>query len=297
MELRHLRYFAAVAEEQSFTKAADKLFTAQPSLSQQIKDLEEEVGVRLLDRSARQIQLTDEGRAFLPYALQAIENAKLAIAAARQVAHQKNNQIHIGLLNVAELKVLPLMLERLKQAIPNLQIHIQSLTCLEQIQRLKNAELDLSLTRYAIQQDDFVDLPILSEKIYLVSGQKSAPTKSRMSAEALLQQRLIMCEQTVSPVFYEQVTRQVPIEQMPAEQLLWVTNVLQHINLINLGMGYSFVPEYLLRFLDKHVAIIETDFEVQPLHLYANYRKNNHNLALQLITQELVKLEISVTES
>ena len=112
-----------------------------------------------------------------------------------------------------------------------------------------------------------------------------------------LQQRLIMCEQTASPVFYEQVTRQVPIEQMPAEQLLWVTNVLQHINLINLGMGYSFVPEYLLRFLDEHVAIIETDFEVQPLHLYANYRKNNHNLALQLITQELVKLEISVTES
>lgn len=288
MELRHLRYFAAVAEEQGFTKAADKLFTAQPFLSQQIKDLEEEVGVRLLDRSARQIQLTDEGRAFLPYALQAIENAKLAISAACQVAHQKNNQIHIGLLNVAELKVLPLMLERLKQAIPNLQIHIQSLTCLEQIQRLKNAELDLSLTRYAIQQDDFVDLPILSEKIYLVSGQKSAPTKSRMSAEALLQQRLIMCEQTASPVFYE---------QMPAEQLLWVTNVLQHINLINLGMGYSFVPEYLLRFLDEHVAIIETDFEVQPLHLYANYRKNNHNLALQLITQELVKLEISVTES
>lgn len=297
MELRHLRYFAAVAEEQSFTKAADKLFTAQPSLSQQIKDLEEEVGVRLLDRSARQIQLTDEGRAFLPYALQAIENAKLAIATARQVAHQKNNQIHIGLLNVAELKVLPLMLERLKQAIPNLQIHIQSLTCLEQIQRLKNAELDLSLTRYTIQQDDFVDLPILSEKIYLVSGQKSAPTKSRMSAEALLQQRLIMCEQTASPVFYEQVTRQVPIEQMPAEQLLWVTNVLQHINLINLGMGYIFVQEYLLRFLDEHVTIIKTDFEVQPLHLYANYRKNNHNLALQLITQELVKLEISVAKS
>ena len=251
----------------------------------------------MLDRSARQIQLTDEGRAFLPYALQAIENAKLAIAAARQVAHQKNNQIHIGLLNVAELKVLPLMLERLKQAIPNLQIHIQSLTCLEPIHRPKNSELDLSLPRYPIQQDDFVDFPILSEKIYLVSGQKSAPTKSRMSAEALLQQRLIMCEQTASPVFYEQVTRQVPIEQMPAEQLLWVTNVLQHINLINLGMGYSFVPEYLLRFLNEHVAIIETDFDVQPLHLYANYRKNNHNLALQLITQELAKLEISVTES
>ena len=61
MELRHLRYFVTVAKEQSFTKAAEKLFTAQPSLSQQIKDLEQEVGVQLFERSARKVLLTDEG--------------------------------------------------------------------------------------------------------------------------------------------------------------------------------------------------------------------------------------------
>lgn len=64
MELRHLRYFITVAQEQSFTRAAEKLFTAQPSLSQQIKDLEQEVGVNLFERSSRKIQLTDEGKAF-----------------------------------------------------------------------------------------------------------------------------------------------------------------------------------------------------------------------------------------
>ena len=290
MELRHLRYFAAVAEEQCFTKAADKLFTTQPSLSQQIKDLEEEVGVKLLDRTVRQIQLTDEGRAFLPYALQAIENSKLAIASARQVAHQKNYQIHIGLLNVAELKVLPLILERLKCEIPDLQIHIQSLTCLEQIQRLKNAELDLTFTRYAITHEDFENLHILTEKIYLVSGQKSVTHKTCLSVQDVMQHNLIMCEQNASPVFYEHVTHAIPVEQMPTERLLWVTNVLQHINLINLGMGYSFVPEYLLRFLADHVVILDTNFEVQALNLYANYRKQNQNLALQLITQELKRV-------
>jgi len=88
MELRHLRYFMTVAQ-QSFTKAAEKLFTAQPSLSQQIKDLEQEVGVNLFDRSSRKVKLTDEGRAFQIYAEKALENAKLAVAAARQVAQQK----------------------------------------------------------------------------------------------------------------------------------------------------------------------------------------------------------------
>ena len=68
MELRHLRYFVTVAQEQSFTKAADKLFTVQPSLSQQIKDLEQEVGVSLFDRGTRKISLTAEGEAFLIYA-------------------------------------------------------------------------------------------------------------------------------------------------------------------------------------------------------------------------------------
>lgn len=89
MELRHLRYFITVAQQQSFTKAAEKLFTAQPSLSQQIKDLEQEVGVVLFDRSSRKVKLTDEGRAFQIYAEKALENAKLAVAAARQVAQQK----------------------------------------------------------------------------------------------------------------------------------------------------------------------------------------------------------------
>ncbi|MBB4835537.1 LysR family transcriptional regulator [Acinetobacter schindleri] len=137
MELRHLRYFMTVAQQQSFTKAAEKLFTAQPSLSQQIKDLEQEVGVNLFDRSSRKVKLTDEGRAFQIYAEKALENAKLAVAAARQVAQQKNNQIHIGFLNVAEIKVMPQILAQLKKTMPDLKINLHSLTCMEQIQRHK----------------------------------------------------------------------------------------------------------------------------------------------------------------
>ena len=287
MELRHLRYFVSVVQQGSFTKAAEKMFTAQPSLSQQIKDLEEEVGVLLFDRSAKKIRLTDEGEAFLPYAQNALENAQLAISAARQVAYNKNNQIYIGFLNVAELKVMPLILDKLKQQIPDLHIHVQSLTCIEQIQRLKNAELDLTFTRYAVQHDDYENLCLLTEKIYVVAAEKLHPSKHQINREYLRKQNIIMCEQSASPVFYEKINQQLQLKHLPHHQMHWVTNVLQHINMINMGLGFSFVPEYLLKFLGDHVQVIATDFELPTLQLYASFRKNSKNAALQFITQEL----------
>lgn len=287
MELRHLKYFAAVAQYGSFTKAAEHLFTAQPSLSQQIKDLEAEVGVQLIDRSSKQIKLTDEGQAFLVHALNAIESAHLATSAAQQVAHLKNNQIHIGFLNVAELKIMPLILDKLKRQIPNIAIHIQSLTCLEQIRKLKKSELDISFTRYAIQHDDYENLALMTEKIYVVASKKLHSSGHVLSKSYLSKQKMIMCEQSASPVFYDNINRIIALEQLPQQQMHWVTNVLQHINLINMGMGYSFAPEYLLKFLNDDVQIIETDFNIDALKLYANYKKNSQHQALQLICTEL----------
>ncbi|WP_432211480.1 LysR family transcriptional regulator, partial [Acinetobacter variabilis] len=191
MELRHLRYFITVAQEQSFTRAAEKLFTAQPSLSQQIKDLEQEVGVNLFERSSRKIRLTDEGKAFLIYAEKALENAKLAVASARQVAQQKNNQIHIGFLNVAELKVMPHILVKLKKSMPDLKIHLHSLFCLEQLQRLKNAELDLSITRFQLDHPGFGSIHLLTEQIHLVAAKHLHPTDRILKLQELKNHTII----------------------------------------------------------------------------------------------------------
>lgn len=287
MELRHLRYFMTVAQEQSFTKAAEKLFTAQPSLSQQIKDLEQEVGVNLFDRSSRKVKLTEEGQAFLIYAEKALENAKLAVAAARQVAQQKNNQIHIGFLNVAELKVMPHILAKLKKTMPDLKIHLHSLTCMEQIQRLKNAELDLCVTRFQLNHPDYENIHLLTEQIHLVAARHIHPTDRVLKLQELKNHTLIMCEQNASPVFYEKLDQLLVIDQLKHEQVLWVTNVLQHINLTNMGMGFSFAPEYLLRFLNDEVKVIETDRPLPKLGLYATFNKNSQNPALNIITQAL----------
>lgn len=289
MELRHLRYFVTVAEAQSFTQAAKKLFTTQPSLSQQIKDLEHEVGVQLLDRSARLIQLTPEGEVFLQHAQDALNSAQLAMQAARQVAQQRQQQIHIGFLNVAEIKLLPTLLQQLKQHMPNLQLHIQSLTCLEQIQALKNASLDLAFTRYALKDPHYGNILVLEEPLYLVAAKKLYLSDAPISAEQLSQQSLILCEQQASPVLYEKIQQHFDFEKMPKSQLMWVTNVLQHINLINMGFGFSFLPQYALKFLNPDIVTIPTQFALPQLALYANYRKDLNHPALDFILTQLEK--------
>ena len=108
-----------------------------------------------------------------------------------------------------------------------------------------------------------------------------------LKLQELKNHNIIMCEQNASPVFYEKLDQLLGIDQLEHEQLLWVTNVLQHINLTNMGMGFSFAPEYLLRFLNDHVKIIQTDQALPKLGLYATFNKNSQNPALKIITQAL----------
>lgn len=139
MELRHLRYFITVAEELNFSKAALKLFTAQPSLSQQIKDLEEDVGVQLFYRTKRKVELTEEGTVFLEQASLTLAQADKAVAMARQVSQAKQQMLRIGFVPVAEVKIFPSVLPNLRVQHPDFKIELLSLNNTEQMKRLKKA--------------------------------------------------------------------------------------------------------------------------------------------------------------
>ena len=119
MELRHLRYFVAVAEAGSLTVAAErKLHTSQPSLSRQIRDLEDEVGAQLLTRSARGIELTPAGRAFLDHARAVLSQVEAAAEAARRVAHPAKPCFAMGFLTGHELTWMPEALRILRDELP-----------------------------------------------------------------------------------------------------------------------------------------------------------------------------------
>jgi LysR family hca operon transcriptional activator len=126
MELRHLRYFVAVAEAGSLTVAARKLHTSQPSLSRQIRDLEDEVGSQLLTRRARGIELTPAGRAFLEHARSVLSQVEAAIEAARRVAHPAKPCFSMGFLTGHELTWMPEALRILRDELPNIDVMISS---------------------------------------------------------------------------------------------------------------------------------------------------------------------------
>src|SRR5882724_2678826 len=127
MELRHMRYFVAVAETESLTLAAKTtLHTSQPSLSRQIRDLEEEIGAQLMTRTARGIELTPAGRAFLDHARGVLSQVEAAAEAARRVVHPAKPCFSMGFLTGHELTWMPEALRILRDELPNIDVMISS---------------------------------------------------------------------------------------------------------------------------------------------------------------------------
>src|ERR1700681_1594602 len=148
MELRHLRYFVAVAESGSLpVAAARKLHTSQPSLSRQIRDLEDEVGAQLLTRRARGIELTPAGRAFLEHARSALSQVEAATGAARRVAHPAKPCFSIGFLTGHELTWMPEALRILLDELPNIDVMISSQYSPQLADGLSKGKIDAAFLR------------------------------------------------------------------------------------------------------------------------------------------------------
>jgi DNA-binding transcriptional LysR family regulator len=145
VELRHLRYFLAVGEALNFTKAAARLRVAQPALSRQIQDLEDEIGVDLLHRSARGVTLTAEGKLFLEEVRELLKRVDESVEKTRALARGEYGELHIGYSSVPTAEILPPALEAFRKAVPRVKLVLHDLTSDELIAGLRNAALELAV--------------------------------------------------------------------------------------------------------------------------------------------------------
>src|ERR1700691_1406762 len=154
MELRHLRYFTAVAEEQNVTRSATRLHVSQPPLSRQIRDLEEEIGVTLFDRSAKALRLTEAGALFLLEARAVLQRSDEAIEVTRAFAGAKRGQVRVGYAAAPTIEILRATLRLFSASHPQVRVDLKEMTSQGMLRGLRARALDVVLT-VSISSNDF----------------------------------------------------------------------------------------------------------------------------------------------
>jgi LysR family transcriptional regulator, benzoate and cis,cis-muconate-responsive activator of ben and cat genes len=145
MELRHLRYFVAVAEAENVSRAALKLHLSQPALSRQVRDLEAELGFLLLERTAKSVRLTDAGRLFLGEARDILKRSDAAVAKARAVATHGRGELQVGYAPTPSVRILPPTLRAFQALLPNVRVRLHDLSSEEMVAGLASGKLDLAI--------------------------------------------------------------------------------------------------------------------------------------------------------
>src|SRR5689334_3496513 len=195
MELRHLRYFIAVAEAGSLTVAAEKrLHTAQPSLSRQIRDLEYEVGVPLMNRSVHGVELTAAGRAFLDHARLALTQAEAAAQAARRAAQPAKATFVLGFLTGTEMDWLPGAMRILHDELPNIEVTVSSQYSPDLAAALMRGRLDAAFMRREEHPGDLVYRHVTTEPFIFVF-----PSDHRLAANDTIEPQEIVGETFIIP--------------------------------------------------------------------------------------------------
>lgn len=291
MELRHLRYFVTVAEELNFSKAALKLYTAQPSLSQQIKDLEEDVGVKLLNRTKRKVELTEEGAVFLEQARLTLAQAEKAIAMARQVSKAKQQLLRIGFVPVAELKVFPYVLPNLRVQNSELKIELLSLNNTEQMRCIKKGELDITFTRHNFNSEEFESKFVLREPLVLLLAQDHPLAKyERIPVKALDGIDFIIPAEEQSKTLHDSILNFAQTNGIELNVVQKADNILFNINSVGMGLGCTILPGYITPLVTSNTVIRQLDIELPYLDLYVSYRKNSTSIAVQKFIELLTKV-------
>jgi LysR family hca operon transcriptional activator len=297
MELRHLRYFVAVAEAGSLTVAAEqKLHTSQPSLSRQIRDLEDEIGARLLTRRARGIELTPAGRAFLDHARLVLSQVEAAAAAARQVAHPAKPCFVMGFLTGHELTWMPEAVQILRDELPNIDVMISSQYSPLLADGLSKGKIDAAFLRREQGAPDLAFRLLVKEPLVVV-----LPSNHRLAAlKAITSQDLVgetfVTVSNTAPVLrgvIDNYLKRSGIKITPAHEAEHVT---MGMSLIVSTGGVGLLPAYAQNFLPSSVTSRPLKGDTPTVDLVLGYRKSNQSPVLKLLLSRLDELVARVSK-
>ena len=249
MELRHLHYFIAVAEELHFSRAAERLRISQPPLSQQIRSLEDELGVKLFERTKRHVELTEAGKAFLEHVYRILTQLEQAVEVTQRVGRGEIGQLAISFVGSATYTVLPDILRIFREQFPAVEVRLHELTTAQQIQALYDKRVDIGIVRSAIVEPGLSVECILQESLVLALPETHPLSiHASVSLSALANESFILFPTKMGPVFYEQIInicQRAGFRPKVAQEAVQMQTI---ISLVAAGLGIALVPASLRNF-------------------------------------------------
>ncbi|MBY5534570.1 LysR family transcriptional regulator [Rhizobium leguminosarum] len=245
MELRHLRYFLAVAEEGNFTRAAGKLGIGQPPLSQQIRDLEREVGAALFHRVPHGAELTAAGAAFLGEAKASLAAAEKAKLAAQSANRGETGRLSLGFTASSAFNpVVSTTIRRFRARWPEVQLSLTEMNTLALMQKLERGELDATFMRPSLDDPAGIRLRRLPDEPMVIALPASHPLarRSKLPLAALADEPFILFPRLVGLSLYDDVVlacRKAGFELTVAQEAPQISSV---VNLVAADLGVSIVP-------------------------------------------------------
>ncbi|MCC8397363.1 LysR family transcriptional regulator [Paraburkholderia sp. MMS20-SJTR3] len=289
MELRHLRYFVTVADELNFTRAALLLHTAQPALSQRIRDLENELGVQLLERTNRKVELTEAGKVFLAEARVTLAQAGRTVSRTLDAARRRDRGVTIGFVPAAEARIFPTILHQLATDLPQLNVTLRSLPTAEQEEALLADEIDVAFMRRPVHSAELASEVVLTEPLVVLLPTAHPLAKlERIAPEMLDGEAFISSDPQFSGQLYSVVEEYCTKHALHRRVIQVASNVLLNLNLVRMNLGYALLPAYVSALAGESICCRPLDREPPYLDLLMVRRANNRSAALSRLL-ELVR--------
>ncbi|HTK09340.1 MAG TPA: LysR substrate-binding domain-containing protein [Ktedonobacteraceae bacterium] len=285
MELRHLRYFVAVAEHHNFRRAAEHLLMAQPPLSQQIHDLEKELGVQLFDRTHRQIELTVAGKVFLEDATRILAQAEQAEKRAKRASKGELGQLTIGYTSFLHCPLFPTIMYRYRTQYPDVEIVMRDLVTLEQMKQLDTNELDISFATHAsltLASED--ETPLVQQCLLREPVVAVVPRNHRLAGHsplpfaALANEPWIWFARQFDPSTYDYMTRLFDQASFRPRIVQEVNQLPIVLSLVAAGLGIGLITASTTRLSNNQEVVFLNLIDPTPIAEFnLVWRRDKHS--------------------
>ena len=282
MELRHLRYFVAVAEELHFGRAAARLSIVQPSLSQQIQQLEDELGFPLLRRTKRSVELTDAGKVFLAEAQHILAQIQEAKRAAQRAYRGEVGRLVIGYTSSSTYDLLPMMLRVYRERFPHVEVVLRELTTHEQVRALEEEYIQVGLLRLPISTP-LVSVEVVRQEpiVCVLPEEHPLASRERIAMPLLAHEPFVLQSRQRGAGYYVQLMKLCLASGFSPNVVQEVTELHAIVGLVAAGIGVSLVPLSTRNIRSQGVVYRELEGAATLTEMAVAWRRDAHSAVVQ----------------